>query len=151
MSASPRRRLPGALFALALAAGAVAESALAAELSVEIAGTRSAAGHLRVAVHGVGSAATFPDAATAVHRLAVTAREEVLRLSLPDLAPGRYAIAAFHDENDNGELDTNLVGMPVEGWGVSNDAAGRFGPPDFQAAAITLGAAPVTARITLDY
>ncbi|MCX5903988.1 MAG: DUF2141 domain-containing protein [Proteobacteria bacterium] len=42
---------------------------------------------------------------------------------------GRYCIKAFHDENGNSRLDTNFAGMPVELYGFSNNARGRFGPP----------------------
>lgn len=50
------------------------------------------------------------------------------------VAPGRYAIAVFHDENGNGKLDRNFMGIPKEGVGASNDAVGSFGPPKFDAA-----------------
>jgi uncharacterized protein (DUF2141 family) len=36
------------------------------------------------------------------------------------LAPGTYAFTAFHDENSNGNLDTNFLGMPKEFFGISN-------------------------------
>ena len=58
-----------------------------------------------------------------------------LRVTLHDLAPGPYAIRLFHDANGNDELDTNILGIPTEGYGFSNDA-GRFGPPSFEEAAI---------------
>lgn len=45
-----------------------------------------------------------------------------------DVPAGSYAIVAMHDENGNGELDTNFVGIPKEGYGASNHARGRFGP-----------------------
>ena len=48
-----------------------------------------------------------------------------------DLKNGSYAIRYFHDENENDELDTNILGIPKEGFGFSNDAMGRFGPKDF--------------------
>ena len=48
-----------------------------------------------------------------------------------DLKAGTYAIRYFHDENINGELDTNFIGIPKEGFGFSNDAFGRFGPKKF--------------------
>lgn len=48
-----------------------------------------------------------------------------------DVAPGDYAVAVFHDENSNGKLDRNFMGMPKEGVGASNDATGHFGPPKF--------------------
>ena len=47
---------------------------------------------------------------------------------------GTYAIKIFHDENSNGELDTNFVGFPKESFGFSNDAMGKFGPPTFEQA-----------------
>ena len=37
-----------------------------------------------------------------------------------DLAPGEYAFCVYHDVNSNGELDTNLVGIPKEPFGFSN-------------------------------
>src|SRR5262249_52423123 len=49
--------------------------------------------------------------------------------------PGTSAVSVFHDENSNGKLDTNFMGIPREGVGASNNAKGRFGPPKFPAAA----------------
>ena len=37
------------------------------------------------------------------------------------VAPGTYAAAVLHDENANNKMDTNLIGVPVEGYGVSNN------------------------------
>ena len=37
------------------------------------------------------------------------------------VAPGTYAMTLIHDENDNGKLDKNFIGMPTEGYGVSNN------------------------------
>lgn len=50
-----------------------------------------------------------------------------------NLPAGEYAFSIFQDVNDNGVLDTNLFGIPREPWGFSNNARGRFGPPDFEA------------------
>lgn len=49
-----------------------------------------------------------------------------------NLIPGKYAFKYFHDENKNKKLDTNLIGMPKEGFGFSNNAKGKFGPPSFK-------------------
>jgi uncharacterized protein (DUF2141 family) len=48
-----------------------------------------------------------------------------------DLRNDQYAIRYFHDENSNEKLDTNVLGIPKEGFGFSNDAFGKFGPKDF--------------------
>ena len=67
------------------------------------------------------------------------------------LPPGRYAVNAFHDENGNGESDTNLLGIPAEGYGFANDPVIRFGPPDFEAAAVSVGENSEVAVLTLNY
>ena len=51
-----------------------------------------------------------------------------------------------HDENDNKKLDTNLIGIPKEGFGYSKDAMGRFGPPKFDDAVLTVPWATVAPR-----
>ncbi len=51
--------------------------------------------------------------------------------SISDLKPGKYAIRYFHDENQNGRLETNLYGKPLEGYGFSNNVTGKFGAPPF--------------------
>ena len=55
-----------------------------------------------------------------------------------DLKPGNYAISSFHDENDNGKLDTNFIGIPKESFAFSNNVKGSFGPPKFKAAKFTI-------------
>lgn len=49
---------------------------------------------------------------------------------------GTWAVLAYQDENGNGELDRNLIGMPKEPYGFSRDARSKFGPPGFEDAAI---------------
>jgi uncharacterized protein (DUF2141 family) len=52
-----------------------------------------------------------------------------------DVPAGGYAIVVYHDENDNGHFDQNAFGMPMEGYGFSNNAAPLFDAPTFAAAA----------------
>ncbi|MGE0587856.1 MAG: DUF2141 domain-containing protein [Cyclobacteriaceae bacterium] len=47
------------------------------------------------------------------------------------LSEGEYAISVIHDENENGELDKNFLGVPREGFGFLNGVMGRFGPPQY--------------------
>ena len=51
---------------------------------------------------------------------------------LEDLRKTKYAFRFFHDENKNNKLDTNWLGIPEEGFGFSNNAKGKFGPPPFE-------------------
>lgn len=70
----------------------------------------------------------------------VPLRAGAARLAFPDLAPGRYALRVFADENGNGKLDTNPMGMPTERYGFSNDAKGNRAAPGFDAAAFSVDA-----------
>jgi len=45
---------------------------------------------------------------------------------------GEYAIAVYHDKNENGKIDTNILGIPKEDYGFSNNARGRFGPASWE-------------------
>jgi len=49
-----------------------------------------------------------------------------------NLPTGTYAVQYYHDENNNGKMDTGMFGKPEEGYGYSNDARGFMGPADFE-------------------
>lgn len=49
-----------------------------------------------------------------------------------NLPAGEYAVSVFHDENSNGKLDTNFMGIPKEAYMASNDAKGFMGPPKYK-------------------
>jgi uncharacterized protein (DUF2141 family) len=59
-------------------------------------------------------------------------------IEFEDLPFGEYAIKAFHDEDANNDLNTNILGIPVEDYGFSNNARGMFGPPSWQDAKFVL-------------
>lgn len=82
---------------------------------------------------------------------AVVKADEATSINFTGVAPGRYAIALLHDENDNGKADRMLGMMPREGYGFSRDAKVRMGPPKFEEAAIDIGAAPVRQSIRMRY
>lgn len=67
------------------------------------------------------------------------------------VAPGNYAIAVIHDENGNGKLDTNFIGIPKEGIGTSNNAKGSFGPPSFRDSTFIVNDEPISLSITVTY
>lgn len=66
-----------------------------------------------------------------------------------DVPKGVYGISAFHDENQNGKLDTNFIGLPTEDYCASRDARGSFGPPSFSDAKFSYvgGSKRLTARM----
>lgn len=75
--------------------------------------------------------------------------DRTAQVTFPGLAPGSYALSAYHDENANGELDTGFLGIPSEPVGTSNNAKGSFGPPDFADARFELPGGPTTMTVTL--
>jgi len=63
---------------------------------------------------------------------------------------GIYAIKTFHDENNNGELDTNFLGIPSENYGFSNNAKGSFGPASWEDAQFKFDKDSMTTEINID-
>jgi uncharacterized protein (DUF2141 family) len=53
-------------------------------------------------------------------------------VSFDSIYPGKYAIQFYHDENQNGKLDMNLIGIPKESYGSSNNVKPILGPPKFE-------------------
>ena len=123
-----RRRLFGMIWTLL--PPLVASQAAADTLTVQIAGVPSDEGKVMVAV--LASEAQFKDESAPAAATILPARTGTVTYTVHDLAPGEYGVRAMHDENDNGELDANFVGMPTEPWGFSNDAMGSFGPPGWK-------------------
>lgn len=59
-------------------------------------------------------------------------------ITFKNVPPGTYAVSVFHDENDNGKMDVNGLGIPIEDFGCSNDAKGFMGPPKWKNAKFEL-------------
>jgi uncharacterized protein (DUF2141 family) len=78
-----------------------------------------------------------------------TARRSAVVLT--NLDPGQYAIILFHDENGNGKLDKNALGVPTEPYGFSNNVRGFLGPPSFEEAVMKVNADDKAVRIVLIY
>jgi len=57
-----------------------------------------------------------------------------------DVPAGPFAVSVYHDENGDGKMDTNMVGIPSEDYGFSADASGVFGAPSFEEASLELEA-----------
>ncbi|MCG8374189.1 MAG: DUF2141 domain-containing protein [Balneolales bacterium] len=63
-----------------------------------------------------------------VYAVVLPADSTTINWQINALPFGKYAIAVYHDKNTNGKLDTNMLGIPKERYGFSNNARGRFGP-----------------------
>ena len=119
-------------------------------IRVEITGLHSDKGPVLCALFSpTGDFPKKPDKAVA-HGVSVIADGHAV-CEFPAVAPGTYAISVVHDENSNGKLDTNFLGIPREGVGASNNAKGHFGPPKFDDAAFRFSGGRLVLKITIAY
>jgi len=88
---------------------------------------------------------------SATNIMIIKIRKTEARCDFEDIPPGTYAIAVIHDENMNGKLDTNWLGIPTEGYGFSNDAKGVIGAPSFSAASFLYDGRNLDLMISLHY
>ncbi len=74
----------------------------------------------------------------------------IMQITIEGITPGKYAISAHHDENNDGKVNTNFFGIPKEPTGASNGAKGKMGPPKFEAAALLIDKSKSQISIALD-
>ena len=130
-----RCRILISAFALALAF--TAGPASAARLIVTIDGLHSVQGNVFVGLYASPSKFLNGNQTDAMRR--VGASTAPITVTFDNLPPGTYAVGAYHDENANDHLDTNLLGLPIEGYALSNGVRAVFSKPDFYKAAFTVG------------
>jgi|SRR5271167_4448274 len=140
----------GTLLMSARAIPARAQSQPGGLIHVEIVGLRNDKGQVLCALFS--SASDFPKSADkATARTKSDISHGTASCEFSGIAHGTYAVSVFHDENSNGKLDTNFMGIPREGVGASNDAKGHFGPPKFDAAAFHFSGDRIDLKITIHY
>jgi uncharacterized protein (DUF2141 family) len=120
----------------------------AAALTVQLQGLQNAKHSVVVSVFD--GPRGFPSAKSALHRVEAPARRGTVSVTVDGLAPGRYAVAAFHDENGNGTLDRFMGLIPREGWGLSTNPQLRS-PPRFRQIAFELPEGGRTIAIRMSY
>jgi len=88
---------------------------------------------------------------SATNIMVIKIRDTQARCDFEEIAPGTYALAVIHDENMNGKLDTDWLGIPTEGYGFSNDATAALGAPSFSAASFPYDGRTLDLTISLNY
>jgi uncharacterized protein (DUF2141 family) len=88
---------------------------------------------------------------SATNVMIIKVRHTEARCDFEDIPPGTYALAVIHDENMNGKLDTNWLGIPKEGYGFSNAAKATLGAPSFSAASFRYDGQDMELTISLHY
>ena len=88
---------------------------------------------------------------SATNVMVIKVRKTQARCDFEDIPPGTYALAVIHDENMNGKLDVNALGVPKEGYGFSNDVKAWFGAPSFEAASFKYDGRNLDLTIAMHY
>lgn len=124
------------LFTLSLASGPAAADLASPECSdegvplrVAVGQLRSTDGNLTVTVYGSRDDFLAPGAKLTRKRVPITGTMTEACLTVPSV--GTYAIAVYHDENNDRDFNRTFVGLPDEGYGFSNDAPALVGLPSY--------------------
>ena len=121
-----------------------------ARLRVRVTGLRDSTGQVICTLYD--SPGAFPsDSNRAVGHAVVAIRDRGAECDFAGIAPGKYALVAFHDENSNGEFDRTWFGMPKEGYAFSNNVRPVFAPPSFKAAAFDYAGGELWLTIAMRY
>ena len=119
-------------------------------IHVDVSGLRTNNGQVMCSLYASGESFPKNDNKAMAHaKSAISNGEGVCEFI--GIGPGRYAIAVFHDENSNGKLDANFLGIPREGVGASNNAKGHFGPPKYEDAAFQCTGGRIDMKIAVAY
>ncbi len=112
--------------------------AFAKDLRILVSGIESDQGQIMCLLFSDEDA--FPaDVAGAATRMSYPAVEGLLTCTFPDVPAGRYAVSVVHDEDGNGEVDTNFRGAIKEPWGITNNVRPPRRGPKFHEAVIYVG------------
>ena len=106
------------------------------DLFVTVKGLRSQKGNVHIALYDDPD--RFPDFDGMILKVEVTIIDGTAHHKFNGLASKRYAIAVYHDENDNDEFDQGFLGIPLEDYAFSNNATVFLGPPSFADAAFAV-------------
>ncbi len=126
------------------------ETTAMGDIEVSITGLGNDKGRIHLALYK--SKESFPKDSEAAYMVEMARIIDGSAQAFFDGVPyGKYAIALFHDENNNGKLDYGILGIPKEGFGFSNNPKAWFGPPSFESASFLLDSPKRTITIKVAY
>lgn len=126
----------------------MAEAPENADIVVQISNLERGRGSVNVALFR--TAEDFTDNPYKTLRQQVKTGQSGASLTFENVSPGTYAIAVYQDLNENGELDTNFVGIPKEPYGFSNNYRPTMSAPSFEKAKFALNGDKVVQQIKIE-
>src|SRR6266403_2740071 len=121
-------------------------------IAVRVTGARNTKGKIGVTLFQ--DAQGFPDdTSKAIRQQSVDIDPNTMsaQMTFKDLPEGTFAVSVLNDENGNGKMDKNFVGMPKEGYGASNNPKKKKRAPTFDEAKFSLNTSEQAIEITLIY
>lgn len=136
------------LFFTALIGIAMAKAPENTDVVVQVSNLERGRGSVNVALFR--TAKDFTDNPYKTLRQQVKTGQSGASLTFKNVSPGTYAIAVYQDLNENGELDTNFVGIPKEPYGFSNNYRPTMSSPSFEKAKFKLNGEKVVQQIKIE-
>lgn len=102
-------------------------SAQNVNLTVAVSGLKNNKGTVRIGLYN--SDKTFLK--TTYKNIVSEIKNNEATITFVGIPKGEYGISTYHDENDNGKMDRNMMGIPSEDYACSNNAKGFMGPPAY--------------------
>ena len=84
-----------------------------------------------------------------VLRIRATATKGITKFCIPLTKPGDYAVAIYHDKNNNKKFDKNFLGIPSERFGMSNNPKFGLKSPEYEEAVFSVPASGTEINITM--
>jgi len=137
------------LIALALGCANPASAQSHGRLSVSVEGVRNDAGSVRCGLYS--SADGFREPGREMRGAVAPIKNGNATCVFSGVPAGTYAVAVFHAEHNERQMETGLFGKPKQGYGFSNNPSSTFGPPSFNSAAFTYNGGTLHVPIRLTY
>ena len=118
-------------------------------LSVTITGLRNNNGQLMVSLNR--GPIHFPDSNYYLQNYYPKINSPTHTLVLKNVPYGDYAFCLLHDENMNGEMDYNWIGLPKEGYAFSGDYYVVFRAPKYEEANFIIDSPELSIVVEMQY
>src|SRR5262245_263182 len=120
-----------------------------ARLSVSVEGVRNDNGSVRCGLYS--SANGFREPGREMRGVAAPVKDGHATCVFTGIPAGTYAVAVFHAEHNETQMETGLFGKPKQGYGFSNNPSSTFGPPSFASAAFAYKGGALNLPVQLSY
>jgi uncharacterized protein (DUF2141 family) len=140
---------------IAFACGLVLIGATAADtqganrIGVSVSGVRSASGVVRCGLYANPNG--FPQPGRELRGTSARINGQSATCVFSNVPAGTYAVAAFHAERNEPQIEYGAFGKPKQGYGFSNNPSSAFGAPSFAAASFNYGGGSQSVGVRLQY